>query len=189
MGGGIYTNAADVGADLVGKIEQNIPEDDLRNPAVIADNMGDNVGDIAGMGADLFGSFAESICVALVVSSISFFGADKNFVAMYFLLVISFAGIFVCLLTNLYATDLFTIEGVKEIEPNLKRQLVISIVLMIGAIFLVTWYALPETFTIKVVDHEPKVVKNWHIFFCIGSGLWTGLIIGFVIEYFTSNTY
>jgi H(+)-translocating pyrophosphatase len=189
VGGGIYTKAADVGADLVGKIEQNIPEDDPRNPAVIADNVGDNVGDIAGMGADLFGSFAESTCAALVISSLSSFGTDRNFVAMCFPLLISAAGILVCLLTTLFATDIFTIKGVKEIEPTLKRQLIISTVLMTGAIFLVSWYALPETFTINVVGHEPKIVKNWHIFFCVGSGLWAGLIIGFVTEYFTSNAY
>ena len=69
VGGGIYTKAADVGADLVGKVEKNIPEDDPRNPGVIADCIGDNVGDIAGMGSDLFGSFGESSCAALVIAA------------------------------------------------------------------------------------------------------------------------
>merc|ERR1719394_736309 len=77
VGGGIYTKAADVGADLSGKNDYGLDEDDPRNPACIADNVGDNVGDIAGMGADLFGSFAEATCAALVLSSLSSLGAGR----------------------------------------------------------------------------------------------------------------
>ncbi|KAK6139579.1 hypothetical protein DH2020_026681 [Rehmannia glutinosa] len=148
VGGGIYTKAADVGADLVGKVERNIPEDDPRNPAVIADNVGDNVGDIAGMGSDLFGSYAESSCAALVVASISSFGMTHDFTAMCYPLLISSMGILVCLITTLFATDFFEIKAVKEIEPALKKQLIISTVLMTVGIAIVTWTCLPSSFTI-----------------------------------------
>ncbi|KAK4404185.1 Pyrophosphate-energized vacuolar membrane proton pump [Sesamum angolense] len=160
VGGGIYTKAADVGADLVGKVERNIPEDDPRNPAVIADNVGDNVGDIAGMGSDLFGS---SI------------------------------GILVCLLTTLFATDFFEVKTVKEIEPALKKQLIISTILMTVGIAFVSWVGLPSSFTIFNFGVQ-KDVKNWQVyiwqlFLCVAVGLWAGLIIGFVTEYYTSNAY
>lgn len=146
---------------LFGYLEHFAHKDTLRSQ-VIADNVGDNVGDIAGMGADLFGSFAESTCAALVVSSISSFGTDRNFVAMSFPLIISAAGIFVCLLTTLVATDICSVKGVKEIEPALKNQLIISTILMTGAIAVVCYFGLPETFTINVIGHEPKIVKNWY---------------------------
>ena len=97
VGGGIYTKAADVGADLVGKVEAGIPEDDPRNPATIADNVGDNVGDVAGMGADLFGSCAESTCAAMVISAIAFGG---NVDALLYPIAISAIGIPVSLLTT-----------------------------------------------------------------------------------------
>ena len=103
VGGGIYTKAADVGADLVGKVEVGIPEDDPRNPAVIADNVGDNVGDVAGMGADLFGSFAESTCAALVVASTSD-ELNKNWGFMMFPLLVSAGGILSSFLTSFFAT-------------------------------------------------------------------------------------
>uniref|UniRef100_A0A2N9HGA2 H(+)-exporting diphosphatase n=1 Tax=Fagus sylvatica TaxID=28930 RepID=A0A2N9HGA2_FAGSY len=160
VGGGIYTKAADVGADLVGKVERNIPEDDPRNPAVIADNVGDNVGDIAGMGSDLFGSYAESSCAALVVASISSFGINHDFTAMCYPLLISSMGILVCLITTLFATDFFEIKAVNDIEPALKRQLIISTVLTTVGIAIVSWVALPSSFTIYNFGVQ-KVVKNW----------------------------
>ncbi|KAF1001847.1 hypothetical protein AG4045_000124 [Apium graveolens] len=163
VGGGIYTKAADVGADLVGKVERNIPEDDPRNPAVIADNVGDNVGDIAGMGSDLFGSYAESSCAALVVASISSFGMSHDFTAMCYPLLISSMGILVCLITTLFATDFFEIRNVKEIEPALKNQLIISTVLMTFGIAIISWIALPTTFTIFSFGQQ-KEVQNWQVF-------------------------
>ncbi|MBA0754138.1 hypothetical protein Gogos_022043 [Gossypium gossypioides] len=188
VGGGIYTKAADVGADLVGKVERNIPEDDPRNPAVIADNVGDNVGDIAGMGSDLFGSYAESSCAALVVASISSFGINHELTPMLYPLIISSVGIIVCLITTLFATDFFEIKAVKDIEPSLKRQLIISTVLMTIGIGIVSWVALPSSFTIFNFGDQ-KAVKNWQLFLCVAVGLWAGLIIGFVTEYYTSNAY
>jgi inorganic pyrophosphatase len=188
VGGGIYTKAADVGADLVGKVERNIPEDDPRNPAVIADNVGDNVGDIAGMGSDLFGSYAESSCAALVVASISSFGVNHDFTGMCYPLLVSSVGIIVCLVTTLFATDFFEIKAVNEIEPALKKQLIISTALMTVGVALISWLALPAKFTIFNFG-EQKEVSNWGLFLCVAIGLWAGLIIGFVTEYYTSNAY
>lgn len=104
VGGGIYTKAADVGSDLVGKVVEDLDEDDIKNPGVIADNVGDNVGDIAGMGSDLFGSFAESTCACLVISTTSpeLVGSQ----ALYFPLVISACGIFVGILTSVFSTNI-----------------------------------------------------------------------------------
>ncbi|TKW22149.1 hypothetical protein SEVIR_4G210300v4 [Setaria viridis] len=188
VGGGIYTKAADVGADLVGKVERNIPEDDPRNPAVIADNVGDNVGDIAGMGSDLFGSYAESSCAALVVASISSFGINHEFTPMLYPLLVSSVGIIACLITTLFATDFFEIKAVDEIEPALKKQLIISTAVMTVGIALVSWLGLPYTFTIFNFGVQ-KTVYNWQLFLCVAVGLWAGLVIGFVTEYYTSNAY
>ena len=127
---------------------------------VIADNVGDNVGDIAGMGSDLFGSYAESSCAALVVASISSFGINHEFTAMLFPLLVSSVGILVCLITTLFATDFFEIKAVKEIEPSLKKQLVISTALMTVGVAIVAWVALPSSFTIFDFGTQ-KDVKNW----------------------------
>ena len=96
---------------------------------LLADNVGDNVGDIAGMGADLFGSFAESTCAALVISSVSTLGTEHVYVAMCYPLLISAVGILVCLLTTLIATDLKPARGINDIQSTLKWQLVIATVL------------------------------------------------------------
>lgn len=132
VGGGIYTKAADVGSDLAGKVIQGLEEDDPSNPGVIADNVGDNVGDIAGMGSDLFGSLAESTCASLVVA-----GACSALVyhqdAVYFPLLITAAGIIVSFVTTLFATNFVTIDE-DNIETTVKWQLIISTVLMTGAI-------------------------------------------------------
>jgi Na+/H+-translocating membrane pyrophosphatase len=104
VGGGIYTKAADVGSDLAGKVVQGLPEDDPSNPGVIADNVGDNVGDIAGMGSDLFGSLAESTCAALVVGATSYelISTDD---AMYYPLMLTAMGIIVSFITSFFATN------------------------------------------------------------------------------------
>ena len=127
---------------------------------VIADNVGDNVGDIAGMGSDLFGSYAESSCAALVVASISSFGITHDLTAMCYPLLVSSVGIIVCLITTLFATDFFEVKTVKEIEPALKNQLIISTVLMTIGVGIVSWIALPSSFTIFNFGAQ-KEVKNW----------------------------
>eukprot|EP00758_Cryptobia_borreli_P014047 Tbor_TRINITY_DN5887_c1_g7::TRINITY_DN5887_c1_g7_i1::g.6272::m.6272/K01507/ppa; inorganic pyrophosphatase len=183
VGGGIYTKAADVGADLVGKLEKNIPEDDARNPGVIADCIGDNVGDIAGMGSDLFGSFGEASCAALVIASASP-QLQSSFTAMMYPLLITAVGILVCMLTSLLAAVKSGVRSQDDIEPCLKRQLIVSTVLATIAIIIVTYLALPEHFTINHTE-----TTKWRALICVLCGLWTGLFIGFTTEYYTSNNY
>jgi inorganic pyrophosphatase len=188
VGGGIFTKAADVGADLVGKVEQNIPEDDPRNPGVIADCIGDNVGDIAGMGSDLFGSFAEATCAALVISSTNFC-LSGQWASMMFPLLISAVGILVCVLTSFVATNLRPAREKDQIETVLKHQLLISTVLATGAVAAVSLLALPSSFTMYFMNGGAYKVTNWGCFIAVAMGLWSGLGIGYTTEYFTSNAY
>ncbi|MBX7139127.1 MAG: V-type H(+)-translocating pyrophosphatase [Oligoflexia bacterium] len=180
VGGGIYTKAADVGADLVGKVEQGIPEDDPRNPAVIADNVGDNVGDVAGMGADLFGSCAEGTCAALLIGATSL-TLTATTASLLYPILITAVGIPVCLITTFFAkVDDTTVT----VEPVLKRQLLLSTVLMSVAIYFVTLKALPAEFQI-----DGKTITNYGVLYSVLSGLWAGLLVGYVTEYFTSHAY
>jgi inorganic pyrophosphatase len=187
VGGGIYTKAADVGADLVGKVEKDIPEDDPRNPATIADNVGDNVGDIAGMGADLFGSFAESTCAVMIIASQG--ALFNSYVTMTFPLVIFSVSLLVCMATSFVASHIQTVENLNGVEPVLKLQLLISTLLETPVVFLICYYGLPESFVMKGLDGNDMDVKNWGVFVCVACGLWSGLIIGYTTEYYTSNTY
>jgi H+-translocating diphosphatase len=122
----------------------------------------DNVGDIASMGSDLFGSYAESSCVALVVASILSFGINLEFTPMMYPLLVSSMGIIGCLITMLFATYFFEIRTVNEIEHALKKQLIVSTVVMTVEIALVSWLGLPYTFTIFNFGVQ-KTVQSWYV--------------------------
>jgi len=184
VGGGIYTKAADVGADLTGKNVLGYDEDSPDNPATIADNVGDNVGDIAGMGSDLFGSLAESTCAALVVSGTS----DELCKDAYFLfpLVFSAAGILACLITSFFATNIMSVKERKNIEKTLYFQLVISTIILTPTIVALAFLTLPENFSFRGIDVTSSRIK---VMICALSGLYSGLIIGWFTDYFTSNIH
>ena len=180
VGGGIYTKAADVGADLAGKVEASIPEDSPKNPGTIADNVGDNVGDIAGMGADLFGSLAESTCAALIVSTTSTAMIEKP-EAIYFPLVVTAIGIvasFIC--------QFFAYIKIQNIETILKIQLGVSTVLM-SVMIIPAIYMLPIDGAQITFAGQVYAAGRWECYICIILGLWSGLIIGLITEYYTSK--
>jgi K(+)-stimulated pyrophosphate-energized sodium pump len=177
VGGGIFTKAADVGADLVGKVEQGIPEDDPRNPAVIADNVGDNVGDVAGMGADLFGSCAESTCAAMVISAAAF---ATNTDALLYPILISAVGIPISLLTKL----LVSVKKEDDVAPALMKLLIISSALMAVVMYFVTLAMVPADFAIG-----ENTYSNVGVYFCFLSGLVSGLAVGLLTGYYTSEKY
>ena len=164
VGGGIYTKAADVGADLVGKVEAGIPEDDPRNPAVIADNVGDNVGDIAGMGADLFESYVGSIIAAMALGSLAF-----QFKGMEYPLLIASTGI----LSSIAATFFVKAEEESQIHSALRNGLLISS----GLVTLCSLY------------FSQSLFGSLNPFFATVVGLVSGLLIGFFTEYYTSSDY
>ena len=181
VGGGIYTKAADVGADLVGKVEAGIPEDDPRNPAVIADNVGDNVGDVAGMGADLFESYVGSIiaAVALAAAASASVGWDSH--AALLPLVIAGGGIIASILATFIVRS-GERASFTELLWALRRGIFGAAILVLIFSFLVVWW----------LDLDGIIAPNisdFDIFWCIVAGLGAGVIIGVGTEYYTSYDY
>jgi len=188
VGGGIYTKAADVGADLVGKVVHGIPEDDPRNPATIADNVGDNVGDVAGMGSDLFGSFAESTCAALVLGSS--IGLTGGWDAMVFPVVVSAVGIFVCLLCSFIATNIWPVKCESDVERALKVQLISTTIVMIPSVYFAAVYYLPASFDLSATVGDTILhLTPAQATMCVAMGAVGGLTIGLITEYYTSHSY
>ncbi len=168
VGGGIYTKAADVGADLVGKVEAGIPEDDPRNPATIADNVGDNVGDVAGMGADLFESYVGSIISAITLSFATFSGQSKINGAV-FPLVLCAAGIIAAIISAVFVANSKSNDPQKAL--NIGEYLTTAIVLIAAGIL------------------SKIVLDNFNAFWCVFAGLAVGTLIGKLTEIYTSEKY
>jgi inorganic pyrophosphatase len=188
VGGGIYTKAADVGADLVGKVVHGIPEDDPRNPATIADNVGDNVGDVAGMGSDLFGSFAESTCAALLLGSS--LGISASWDAMCFPIIVTASGVLTSLVCSFIATGLWPVKTEKGVERALKVQLTSTMLANLVAVFFMAEIFLPPEASIPSISGTDYVlltpVSAWG---CVSMGAAGGLIIGLITEFYTSHSY
>lgn len=171
VGGGIYTKAADVGADLVGKVEAGIPEDDPRNPAVIADNVGDNVGDVAGMGADLYESYVGSVISAAALG-VSAFGGSWQSMAVPMLL--AAVGIFFSLVST-FAVRTGENADQKSLLKALGRGTNLSAILIAVASFFIIWGLLG--------------IEKWTLYIAVIAGLVAGVAIGKFTEYYTSDTY
>ncbi|MBE6575996.1 MAG: sodium-translocating pyrophosphatase [Ruminococcaceae bacterium] len=170
VGGGIFTKAADVGADLVGKVEAGIPEDDPRNPAVIADNVGDNVGDVAGMGADLYESYVGSVISACALG-VSAFGSVS---AMALPMVLAAVGI-VCSILGTFLVRTKEDASQKQLLRALSRGTNFSAILIAVVAFPMVYFVLGK--------------ENWTVYFAILAGLVAGVLIGQSTEYYTSDSY
>lgn len=196
VGGGIYTKAADVGADLVGKVEAGIPEDDPRNPATIADNVGDNVGDVAGMGADLFGSYVATVLAAMVLGNyiIRDMSVDTPFVDSFnnmgpILLPLMIAG--VGILASVIGTFLVRISSNDAREPQVQRALDTGNWVAIGITLLASYfliqYMLPEMMYMNLFGRSEAVaVPSVNVFWAACIGLAVGALISYVTAYYTS---
>jgi K(+)-stimulated pyrophosphate-energized sodium pump len=195
VGGGIYTKAADVGADLVGKVEAGIPEDDPRNPATIADNVGDNVGDVAGMGADLFGSYVATVLAAMVLGNyvirdMAIGGVfHDDFGGMGpILLPIVIAG--VGIIASIIGTFLVRISSNEAKEAQVQRALnlgnIFSILISLVAGYFLINYMLPKEMTMKFFGEADRTVSSMNVFYASVVGLAVGYFISAFTEYYTA---
>ena len=177
VGGGIYTKAADVGADLVGKVEAGIPEDDPRNPATIADNVGDNVGDVAGMGADLYESYCGSILATSALGAAAFITSqdvEMQYKAVIAPMIIAAVGIFLSII-GIFAVKTKENATMKNLLGSLSLGTNLSSALIVGATFLILWLL---------------GLDNWWQISCsVVIGLLVGIVIGQSTEYYTSQSY
>jgi K(+)-stimulated pyrophosphate-energized sodium pump len=192
VGGGIYTKAADVGADLVGKVEAGIPEDDPRNPATIADNVGDNVGDVAGMGADLFGSYVATVLAAMVLGNYVIKDMGGKIDDLFggigpILLPMAIAGFGI--LFSIIGTMVVKISDDNAKEAQVQKALNIgnwlSIALTAVACFVLVKYMLPEVMTMSFFGEGMKEISSMRVFYATIVGLIVGGAISSVTEYYT----
>ena len=192
VGGGIYTKAADVGADLVGKVEAGIPEDDPRNPATIADNVGDNVGDVAGMGADLFGSYVATVLAAMVLGNYviidmggtiedSFGGIGPILLPM----AIAGLGIIISLIGTLFVKINSNSAKEAEVMGALNKGNGISIFLVAISSYFLIDYMLPETLQMEFFGEGIKNISSLNVFLAALTGLIVGWFISAITEYYT----
>lgn len=195
VGGGIYTKAADVGADLVGKVEAGIPEDDPRNPATIADNVGDNVGDVAGMGADLFGSYVATVLAAMVLGNylIRDMSANGQFTDSFnnmgpILLPLVIAGVGV--IASILGTFLVSIKDNTAKESQVQKALDTGNWVSIGITWVASWFLirwmLPETLQMNFFGEGIVDIPSRHVFYAATIGLAVGALISTVTAYYTS---
>jgi K(+)-stimulated pyrophosphate-energized sodium pump len=186
LGGGIFTKAADVGADLVGKVEAGIPEDDPRNPAVIADNVGDNVGDCAGMAADLFETYVVTVGATMVLTALLLKSAGDllpNLMALPLLI----GG--VCIVTSIIGTYFVKLGGSKNVMGAMYKGFLVSAMLSIPAIWWATGFALGDIETVVGTLADGSTYTGRSLFYCALLGLViTGLII-WITEYYTGTNY
>ena len=197
VGGGIYTKAADVGADLVGKVEAGIPEDDPRNPATIADNVGDNVGDVAGMGADLFGSYVATVLASMVLGNYIIKdmsdAAGSQFSDAFggigpILLPVMIAG--VGIIASILGTFLVNIKNDDAKEPQVQKALDLGnwtaiVLTLVASYFLIDWM-LPSSITMNFFGEGAKEIPSLNVFYSSIIGLAVGALISMVTAHFTS---